>query len=101
TRRPPRSPPFPYTTLFRSHRELGHDRQTDRLALERHPRTAGPGEPERAAVGCADRRADGADLVLGLERLDRVVLEFRQLVQDVRSEEHTSELQVTSGYRMP
>ena len=26
-RRPPRSTLFPYTTLFRSHREVGHDRE--------------------------------------------------------------------------
>src|SRR2546426_2111140 len=28
-RRPPRSTLFPYTTLFRSHRPLGHDRRVE------------------------------------------------------------------------
>ena len=42
------------------------------------------GHAHRAAVARADRRADGRDLVLGLERLDAEVLVARELVEDVR-----------------
>src|SRR3712207_6856736 len=64
-RRPPRSTLFPYTTLFRSRRECGH-------------------QPDRA--GSVDDR-----LVAGLHagHLGGVVAGR----EDVRSEEHTSELQ--------
>src|SRR3712207_8743333 len=74
-RRPPRSTLFPYTTLFRSTREAqsgvhGADRQVRRLA--------------RAFVERADDfrvagRRDAEDLVAA--------------AREVRSEEHTSELQ--------
>src|SRR5256885_2949525 len=66
-RRPPRSTLFPYTTLFRS------------LGLERYAGAGARGDPQRAAVGGADGRADRGDLV------------HRRRLQ--RSEEHTSELQ--------
>src|SRR5437867_6242963 len=67
-RRPPRSPLFPYTTLFRS----------DRLEVERLVRDH--------------------DVHRALERLDQVrVLEVEgprvELERGARSEEHTSELQ--------
>src|SRR3712207_8749789 len=75
-RRPPRSTLFPYTTLFRS----GHHE------LRQH---AAPG-------GVADRgpveRLDGSgDRVAEVERGDRRGTEPDQ--HDLRSEEHTSELQ--------
>src|SRR3712207_7540376 len=83
-RRPPRSTLFPYTTLFRSH----VDRQVaDLEALG------------RLGVVLADPCADARDQLLGLERLDDVVVGARlQPEHDVdrvalRSEEHTSELQ--------
>ena len=50
-------------------RQLGHHRQADRLALERDARAARAGQPERPAERRADGRADGGDLVLGLEGL--------------------------------
>src|SRR5207244_11590252 len=89
-RRPPPGPTsarVPYTTLFRSRREprrraaaldvedhereLGHDRETDRLALERDARAARAGDADGPPEGRADGRGDRGD----------------------RSEEHTSELQ--------
>src|SRR3712207_7604617 len=66
-RRPPRSTLFPYTTLFRSQRMTG--RVGRRV----------PGNARPAAVG-AGRRRHGHELA--------VVLQV-----EVRSEEHTSELQ--------
>src|SRR5258707_6080659 len=63
-RRPPRSTLFPYTTLFRSQ----HSRVLAAGAAHRHRRTA------------------------GLER-QAFLLEGRHALYDLRSEEHTSELQ--------
>src|SRR5690242_21129386 len=62
-RRPPRSTLFPYTTLFRSHAELG------------------------AVVH--DPVEDG----VGLQRLERQHVLFAGVLVLLRSEEHTSELQ--------
>src|SRR3989449_7282166 len=81
-RRPPRSTLFPYTTLFRSvplvlHRVHGlHDRR-----LERHHggRAAYRSRGRRPRAGDADARAAAGEL--------------RSRRLDVRSEEHTSELQ--------
>src|SRR3712207_8329693 len=89
-RRPPRSTPFPYPTLFRSHL--------------RHPLRHGP------AVGVAQDHAarpggrgglEGLQCVLrvravAVEEVLRVVehlAALRLAVRDRRSEEHTSELQ--------
>src|SRR5436190_14974236 len=66
-RRPPRSTLFPYTTLFRSRRTVAADRGTCR---QDHHRCLGPGHRDRAA-----RRA------------------IRVNIGQIRSEEHTSELQ--------
>src|SRR2546425_7293822 len=66
-RRPPRSTLFPYTTLFRSLGEI-------------HGRHAAP--PELALQGVAVGQRGG-------ERSARI----RHEVEDMRSEEHTSELQ--------
>src|SRR5205809_5020755 len=69
-RRPPQSPPFPYTTLFRSAQALA------RLLV---------GDQGHVAPGLFDRRdlerAGGASLEVGLQPAI------------LRSEEHTSELQ--------
>src|SRR2546430_12843309 len=82
-RRPPRSTLFPYTTLFRSDVEQGHE-------LELHAAPA-PGlmEPEES---CA------------MQIVHRLLLHLAQglrpvgpLAQDWRSEEHTSELQSQSN----
>src|SRR2546430_13422319 len=77
-RRPPRSTLFPYTTLFRSH---------------------GCDQPQRAArhPGAALRRTDGghrrAGRPVGLEAARPPVVSIHEL----RSEEHTSELQSQSN----
>src|SRR3712207_7406059 len=74
-RRPPRSTLFPYTTLFRSRPQVGAhvvglvDDAADRLGLPRHPAERLLEVARREPVGLGD--------------------EERQL----RSEEHTSELQ--------
>src|SRR3712207_7479563 len=69
-RRPPRSTLFPYTTLFRSRREILHDRR--RL-----------GHAHRAV----DEQRDGAERVL------RKIVGPAEARGKGRSEEHTSELQ--------
>src|SRR2546430_7902316 len=87
-RRPPRSTLFPYTTLFRSHGAilLGTGiPQLDPLArgLGCCPgaRRRRPEHPHRGAL--ADRARDAELAAVGLD--------------DVRSEEHTSELQSQSN----
>src|SRR3712207_7361102 len=74
-RRPPRSTPFPYTTLFRS-RQRGDDH---RLARGRHPDGA-----DREPVGGGDARVED-ELSQCEQRAERG--------EQPRSEEHTSELQ--------
>src|SRR3712207_7812112 len=76
-RRPPRSTLFPYTTLFRSPLQV---------ALRR-----ADVEPVRAAMGEAVQPV--ADELRPDLALDRHVLVGRDEVDDLRSEEHTSELQ--------
>src|SRR2546430_3586156 len=71
-RRPPRSTLFPYTTLFRSHVLQRHLPGRRRPALHRPAR----GLPQRAR-----------------DPLPQV----REFVAEVRSEEHTSELQSQSN----
>src|SRR5256885_12853550 len=84
-RRPPRSTLFPYTTLFRSFTNIrcaspesssGHRQPAARST--RRPLAGG----ERG--GCAEPFGDGT------KDLDR---DLTVLVEHVRSEEHTSELQ--------
>src|SRR2546425_7330957 len=70
-RRPPRSTLFPYTTLFRSHHVV---RVVD------HPLEIPQGHVEHVAHG---RR----------QRLEEPDVRHRHRELDVRSEEHTSELQ--------
>src|SRR5687768_18187000 len=76
TRLPPSSTLFPYTTLFRSHRQIGDEQ-------------GHTGEPRRGARGSSEERAHRSRKVSDdpqparAERLDRAH----------RSEEHTSELQ--------
>src|SRR3546814_9196021 len=77
-RRPPRSTRtdtlFPYTTLFRSEREVGIEKADD------------------AAVLAHDTAEE--QLRLALQRLPQVAVEVRRIGSRVpRSEEHTSELQ--------
>src|SRR3712207_7137373 len=77
-RRPPRSTLFPYTTLFRS----VHGQRGDRPAAERgHP------------LG-VERRGQQADQRRAVAEAGELVVRRRLDAQDdVRSEEHTSELQ--------
>src|SRR3712207_7517090 len=73
-RRPPRSTLFPYTTLFRSH--------------ERHPMAADP--RRHRAVERVDAELHAADEVVDLPDAEQVA---RPCLVDLRSEDHTSELQ--------
>src|SRR3712207_9019368 len=85
-RRPPRSTLFPYTTLFRSHaavqhrvagvRRQVHQRLLERAALGAHRPHVGP-EGHVEADALAERAAE--------QRL--------HVGEQIRSEEHTSELQ--------
>src|SRR3712207_7063660 len=72
-RRPPRSTLFPYTTLFRSHRGQS-------LSHHRDPRRDGTDALERARRSRRAAERGARFLLLGLVDL-------------LRSEEHTSELQ--------
>src|SRR3712207_6983944 len=82
-RRPPRSTLFPYTTLFRS--QVGEDRDA----------AVGPGRIRVAVAGVLDQRrhrttghGGRVDVESGRDVLRRV-----HVVRELRSEEHTSELQ--------
>src|SRR3712207_7205583 len=78
-RRPPRSTLFPYTTLFRS------DTGVDQAAL-----AAEPGTPQQVELGLLERRGDLVlDDLHAYPAADRV----GALLEGLRSEEHTSELQ--------
>src|SRR5258708_18590481 len=85
-RRPPRSPLFPYTTLFRSRLE-------DALRLR------GPVVEQRQRPGGEDDRLDGHRDVRGIQERDSGGRELarswipRTSPCPSRSEEHTSELQ--------
>src|SRR5256886_13499889 len=90
-RRPPRSTPFPYTTLFRSQ--------------EAHRRPADVGPLPRAALreaGPDDRReryaeAAGQEQPSPVRGEERVTDDRDQQARAARSEEHTSELQSQSN----
>src|SRR5437762_9973001 len=80
-RRPPSSTLFPYTTLFRSEREVGLD----------EPRVDGR-DADRPAEKILPQRVGEA--ALGELRRDvRCAVLVRLAARDRRSEEHTSELQ--------
>src|SRR3712207_8431689 len=80
-RRPPRSTLFPYTTLFRSGREL-----SSRVLAGTAPRGAGV-DDERLAAGLLASAKDRAEHALAVDSLVRALEPY------CRSEEHTSELQ--------
>src|SRR3712207_7703358 len=83
-RRPPRSTLFPYTTLFRSARDIGLGEVLGDVGPEVVPVVAdGLVRPE-----VADHRVERVDG--GREAAER---EHAVVVRAVRSEEHTSELQ--------
>src|SRR5690348_17886985 len=74
-RHPPRSTPFPYTTLFRSQREGRHLHQE-----------GGGEEPEDPVLAAVPERIGG-------QVLDREVGRPAVCAEHAKSEEHTSELQ--------
>src|SRR2546430_13684170 len=84
-RRPPRSTLFPYTTLFRSRTPDGVGEEAARLAgdddLEKFRR-------------CSEL---GDELLLGIARERLYDGEVPKNIENVRSEEHTSELQSQSN----
>src|SRR5256884_9195791 len=91
-RRPPRSTLFPYTTLFRSPVAIYF--LQDRLIF--HPQPVA--ETRRALIAeQADsvfiRAADGTRLHAWYRKGSPLVLYFGGNAEEVRSEEHTSELQ--------
>src|SRR2546430_16891170 len=95
-RRPPRSPLFPYTTLFRSLRQ--------RAGLLNAPPAilAAARDSEQAASACLSAlsaRATGTDKTARLRREENAIqyLAANDLQRLVRSEEHTSELQSQSN----
>src|SRR2546427_9361596 len=77
-RRPPRSTLFPYTTLFRS-------------KAERAQPDAASDEEQTQATATVE------GIALGRRFLQRRAAAHPALVRDVRSEEHTSELQSQSN----
>src|SRR3712207_8964530 len=87
-RRPPRATLFPYTTLFRSGDRVETGR---RLVEEEHLRVVDQGR------GQVDPALHAAGVALDplVERLAEVdqPAQLRQPALDLRSEEHTSELQ--------
>src|SRR3712207_8246651 len=85
-RRPPRSPLFPYTTLFRSQRNLREEREAIPVRCQREARL--PDEHGRQAQQ-ADIPVE-APIVEPIEALRRDAVGLPPIV---RSEEHTSELQ--------
>src|SRR5256884_7892783 len=91
-RRPPRSTLFPYTTLFRSRFLLGVAAAGYALGDvlgEAHDVTRDIAHEESLA---ARRRVPGGGVERFDERRERLVL-VERASGDVRSEEHTSELQ--------
>src|SRR2546422_6599595 len=87
-RRPPRSTLFPYTTLFRSARQVPYT--TEELALFKRPEPKlAEVEPKPAKKSVKELPAGTAALVAEAERY----ISARQLDKAERSEEHTSELQ--------
>src|SRR5438552_10360256 len=78
-RRPPRSTLFPYTTLFRSRHRA--ERREDR-----DPRRGGLRGPRRRIIEIVGRE-------VRQERADRGEAVALRVVHEMRSEEHTSELQ--------
>src|SRR5688572_31305814 len=85
-RRPPRSTLFPYTTLFRSR-------------IARRGQSSGAANNARGIVRCpSDRDRRGPVFRQGLgQALDEQLDQPQLLARQLRSEEHTSELQSQSN----
>src|SRR5262249_62083028 len=89
---PPRSPPFPYTTLFRSCGfELAHRHEEAAVADDQHRRCGGA--TLRHAQRRAEAETDRCELTRHLQMAGGGDGEIRQDAEEIRSEEHTSELQ--------
>src|SRR3712207_7550504 len=86
-RRPPRSTLFPYTTLFRSHRQARGARR--RRVRGRLPRRVPPQEDRRLMATSANNTGDDLN---DAQRIGHTVTEISEKAS-LRSEEHTSELQ--------
>src|SRR3712207_6894981 len=85
-RRPPRSTLFPYTTLFRSIHQLHHRSRGEELARG--------GYPEERLVGDDGLFLLDVGLAVAPGEEDLPILDHRdRRAGDLRSEEHTSELQ--------
>src|SRR5258708_28407237 len=82
-RRPPRSTLFPYTTLFRSRPRVGGAEHAAQLRADAE---------HREIVGVDQRRLDPLGLV-GLREVRADRPDPGDVLEQVRSEEHTSELQ--------
>src|SRR2546422_3845951 len=91
-RRPPRSPLFPYTTLFRSHVDPFHLLQ---VRLRRPSRRVQVDEPKdrRQSLARSSLRADDLLAQPRHEIRDRAEGPLDVGLALARSEEHTSELQ--------
>src|SRR5690606_41300757 len=87
-RRPPRPPPFPYTTLFRSR---GVD--DDRARAAPAARLLRVVAPDGVVRGVGARHHTAVRPVPCTRRAGVPVLGLARTVPGVRSEEHTSELQ--------
>src|SRR2546430_12037017 len=90
-RRPPRSTLFPYTTLFRSLRQRLQPQVQDGFGLHLGELEA----RDQLGLGIV-LEADDADHLVEIEIGDEVAVEHLEPVLDLRSEEHTSELQSQS-----
>src|SRR3712207_8564215 len=88
-RRPPRSTLFPYTTLFRSENEVGSFFRA-LAGVENGGRVNVP-PGSLAALGGVD--PESAGIVLGSLEESGLVTRGYDLWAEIRSEEHTSELQ--------
>src|SRR2546430_11547527 len=82
-RRPPRSTLFPYTTLFRSSDPVLHPVQCGRLSTQ--------------AVDLCPAGNAGPDFVANHVALDEPAIHLAVSHREMRSEEHTSELQSQSN----
>src|SRR5258705_12937909 len=91
-RRPPRSTLFPYTTLFRSHHAASAELADDLLA-----QVLKAGRVHGHGLRRAELRELEPDVLAAAARADVAVRRLAERVtrahQQLRSEEHTSELQ--------
>src|SRR3712207_8470921 len=88
-RRPPRSTLFPYTTLFRSEAgSVGRAQEGAEVV-----RIGEPVEEKKPRPVRSEQLAQGRVPVTGGDRYDALMVHVPGQLVDLRSEEHTSELQ--------